>query len=304
VSRFDAELYLRLRGEEMLVGGRERPHGPWDTPLAETARALVAVGAISAAKAGAVIADYTLADALRSEHGLQHRGPFAPGSRARRRKVKPLEPRRVVPCDQLIEHAQGTLRVRHVALAEHSTSLAITWRPDATQRRSLRRGGMFTFGRGLGGRLQATVVDDRGTRAGTHFGGGGSDQEWEGHLTTDRPLARDTAWIELDGTRLELSAEPAEWEVSIEELPAQPPAHAYLWRRLAVRRHFHDLESLDPVIDALLAAGALDPDDPVIDETYSMPGSATATTLAYSCSPAADRPIDWPRKRTSTPSSA
>jgi hypothetical protein len=58
--------------------------------------------------------------------------------------------------------------------------------------------------------------------------------------------------------------------VSIDELPEQPAAHAHLWRRLAVRNDFHELESLDPAIEALLAAGALEPDDPVVDEVRTV----------------------------------
>jgi hypothetical protein len=254
----------------MLLGTRESRHDRWSTPLVEPASALVAVGAISAAKAEAVIDDYALADALRTEDGLEYRRSFGTATRRRKRKIKPLEPRRVVPCDQLIEQAQGTLEVRRVALAEHSTTIAVTWRPNATQRRSRRRGAMMMLGGGPAGPLHPTVVDDQGTRAGTHFSGGGSEQEWEGHLTTDRPLARDTAWIELDGTRVELAAQPAEWSVSIDEVPEQPTAHAYLWRRLAIRNHYHELESLEPAIDALLAAGALEPNDPVIDQVRAV----------------------------------
>jgi hypothetical protein len=257
----------------MLLGAREARERRWSTPLVEPASALVAVGAIGVAKAEAVIDDYALAEALRTEHGLERRGSFGPATRRRKRKIEPLEPRRVVPCDRVIEHAQGTLEVRYVALAEHFTTIAVTWRPNATQHRSRRRRGMIMLGGSAGGPagpLHPTLVDDQGTRAGTHFSGGGSEQEWEGHLTTDRPLARDTAWIELDGARVELAAQPAEWGVSIDELPEQPAAHAYLWRRLAIRNHHHDLESLEPAIDALLAAGALEPDDPVIDEVRAV----------------------------------
>jgi hypothetical protein len=272
VGRFDAELYLRLQGEELLLGARERRRRGWDTPLVDPASALVAVGAISAAKAEAVIDDYALADALRTERGVEYRGSFGPATRRRKRRIEPLEPRRVVACDHVIEHAQGELEVRRVALGEHFTTIAITWRPNAPQHRSRGRRAMIMFGGsgGPAGPPQPTVVDDQGTRTGTHFSGGGSEQEWEGHLTTDRPLARDTAWIELDGARVELAAQPAEWGVSIDELPEQPAAHAYLWRRLAIRNHHHDLESLEPAIDALLAAGALEPDDPVIDEVRAV----------------------------------
>src|SRR5918992_4485178 len=166
VDRFDAELYLRLLGEEILLGARERRDDRWSTPLVEPASALVAVGAISAAKAEAVIDDYALADALRTEDGLEYRRSFGTATRRRKRKIKPLEPRRVVPCDQLIEHAQGTLEVRHVALAEHHTTIAITWRPNATQRRSRRRGRMMA-GAGSGGPgrpLPPTAVDGQRAR--------------------------------------------------------------------------------------------------------------------------------------------
>jgi hypothetical protein len=109
---------------------------PRDTPLVEPASALVAVGAISATNAEEVIDDYALAEALRTEQGLEYRGSFGPARRRRKRKIKPLEPRRVVPCDDVIEDAQGTLEIRRVALAEHFTTIAVTWRPNATQRRS------------------------------------------------------------------------------------------------------------------------------------------------------------------------
>jgi hypothetical protein len=267
VGRFDAELYLRLQGEEVLLAREHR--SPWDTPLVKSASALVAVGAISATKAEEVIDDYALAEALRTEQGLEYRGSFGPARRRRKRKIKPLEPRRVVPCDDVIEDAQGTLEIRRVALAEHFTTIAVTWRPNATQGRPRRRGRM-TLGGGPVSPPHPTVVDDQGTRSGTAFSGGGSELEWEGRLTTHRPLARDTAWIELDGTRVELAAHPAEWSVSVDELPEQPAAHAYLWRRLAIRNDVHELESLDPAIEALLAAGALEPDDPVIDEVRTV----------------------------------
>jgi hypothetical protein len=272
VGTFDAELYLRLQGEEMLLGAREHRRGLRDAPLVEPARALVAVDAISATNAETVIDDYALAEALRTEHGLESRRSFGPATRRRKRKIKPLEPRRVVPCDHVIGHGQGTLEIRRVSLAEHFTRIAVTWRPNTPQYRSRRRGGMISIGLngGAAGPPHPTVVDDQGTRSGTEFSGGGSELESEGRLTTDRPLARNTAWIEIDGTRVELAAQPAEWSVSIDELPEQPAAHAYLWRRLAIRNHFHELESLDLAIEALLAAGALEPDDPVIDEVRAV----------------------------------
>jgi hypothetical protein len=75
MARFDAELYLRLAGEQMILGVERRQQRPWDSPLFEPASALLAVDAISAARARAVIDDYSLAEALRSDQGqhLHHR---------------------------------------------------------------------------------------------------------------------------------------------------------------------------------------------------------------------------------------
>lgn len=42
---------------------------------------------------------------------------------------------------------------------------------------------MMMFGHGPGGPIQVQLSDDRGTSVGTGFSGGGSDEEWEGHLT-------------------------------------------------------------------------------------------------------------------------
>lgn len=122
------------------------------------------------------------------------------------------------------------------------------------------------FGHGPGGPLSAQLTDDRGTTAGTGFSGGGSDEEWEGHLTADQPLAPDTAWIEIDGARIELAGEAPPCEVSIEKLAEEHIAHRYLWRRLAVPNHFDESPEIEASIDALIAAGALEPDDPVLSE--------------------------------------
>jgi hypothetical protein len=268
VAGFDAELYLRVTGEAWILDGGPRRRRAWDSPLLEHARALVAVGAISPSEARSVIDDYSLAEAVRSEdgHHLHHRMMVGGGARARRSPIAALKPRRVVPCDRTIEQSNGLLCVRHVILSEDSTSLAITWRPNPSgQSRSRRSGHMTMFGHGPGGPLQPQVADDRGTTVSTSFSGGGSDEEWEGHLTAIHPLAPDTAWIEVDGERLDLVGEAVACEVRIEPLPEQLPAHRYLWRRLAMP-DFHGPPEIDGSIEALVAAGALDVDDPVLGD--------------------------------------
>ncbi len=270
MAGFDAELYLRTTGEEWILGAGPRRRRAWDSPLLERARALVAVGAISAARARAVIDDYSLAEAVRSEDEHFFWMTARGRSRHRRSRSAGLKPRRVVPCDHTIDQANGVLRVRHVTLSDDSTSVAITWRPSPSgQGRSRRPGHVMIVGRGPGGPLKPQLTDDRGTTVSTHFSGGGSDEEWEGYLSALQPLAPDTAWIEIDGERVELIGEAVACEVRIEPLVEQAPAHRYLWRRLAMP-DFHGPPEIDGSIDALVAAGALDADDPILSDIRSV----------------------------------
>jgi len=251
VEAFDAELYLRLIGEQMLLDRGNPTGGPWRPPISEAAGALVAIGVIPASQADAVLDDYSLAAALRNDPHFRRRTMLA--GRSHRREGKPLKPRRMVPCERTIEQPHATVHVRWVSLTEDATSVAVMWRPDT----SLPWSGA--------GPPQATLSDDRGTAEAAHFVGSGSNEGMLGTLTTVRPLAPDTAWIELDGTRLELTSEASGFDVSLERLPEQNPAHRYLWCQIAWRHELHGQNSIEPAIDALVAAGALSADDPLLD---------------------------------------
>jgi hypothetical protein len=123
---------------------------------------------------------------------------------------------------------------------------------------------MATFGYGPAGPLQPQLTDDQGKTVGTGFSGGGSDETWEGHLTADHPLSPDTNWIEVDGNRVELTGEAVPCEVTVEPLAEEPLAHRYLWRRVAIT-DIHGPPEVQGSIDALLAAGAVQADDPELD---------------------------------------
>jgi hypothetical protein len=248
----------------MVLAGHGHDYA-WSSPLSTAARALVAVEAIDPEAVEAVLDDYGSALALRDgefEHyPMRARRPGPPAAPAE------LPPRRVVPCDRAIDKGGETLHVRSVSLDDDSTTLAITYlmKPPPLRRR---HGGMaMLVGRGPffgpGGPLQqVTVADDRGTKVGTQFSGGGSDWEWRGHLHADAPLAKDTAWIEVDGERIELEDAPPAGEVVIEALEDQPRALRYLWGLVATYDDFHGPPTvLEPAIEALVAAGALDADD-------------------------------------------
>ena len=265
---FDGELYLRLTGERMLLDGGDPNRSLWAPPIVEAARALAAVGAIDADRAQMVVDDYSLAIALRQEgrqprhravrqqHSGQTVGLWAP---------PPLKPRRVIACDRVIEHSAGILRIRSVSLGEDGTSVAVKLRVAAPHPNVV------------------TLGDAQGTTARAHFsGGGGSREEWSGRFTADQPLARDTAWIDIDGERLELSEAPPALEVRVESLPDEDPAMRYLWRQVATTTHLHHPpESLEVAIDALIAAGALAAGNPALDDLRTVlarfqPGSAPA----------------------------
>ena len=255
VAGFSAELYLRLIGEQMLLDRGDQNRGPHRPPIAEAAGALVGIGALAAAEAESVLDDYSLAATLRSDPQF-HRRTIVGSSRGPEHGAgQPLPARRVVPCALTIEQPQATVNVRWVSLSENTTSVAVTWCPDPSR----------PF---MGGRPpQATLTDDRGTAVTADFSGGGTTDGMLGRLTSARPLAPDTAWIDLDGTRLELIGEASRSETSVQHLPAQDPAHRYLWQRIAMPNEVHrdSPESIEPAIDALVAAGRLSAEDPALD---------------------------------------
>jgi hypothetical protein len=255
---FDAELYLRLTGERLLLdsAGHDRGFG---SPVAHAARALVAAGAIDIEAARAVVMDYDHAVAFRNE-GMDAYLPSPPGSR---RKAKPLAPRRVLVCDRTIERRQSTLHVRYVSLSDSETTLSVVER--------------FAAPIGMGHAMHtpsATLADDRGKTVSAHFSGGGSAESWSGQLHSDDPLAVDTAWIEVDGERIELVDEPRAIEVSIEATRERDPVWRHLWSRLSVTEHFHhDAGGIELALDAMTAAGAVANDDPRLAELRAVAGA-------------------------------
>jgi hypothetical protein len=272
VAGFDAERYLRLTGEWVREGGGT---GRWprNPVLAATAAALVAVDAMTFANAQALIADYdpTLT------RSRDHRGRV---SRETGQLVAPARPDigqlRVVPCERVIDLPGGRLTIHYVAFACHATTLRVALRLDEPSGR--RRSGhpIPAWARRL------SVTDSRGTTAAAEFSGSAriGDRGWHGQYEVHPQLAAETAWIELLGERVELTAQPAGTQTWVEPLPAQDPAVRHLWERVATLNDFHDPHlALNATIAALVAARALETDAPVIDEARAVlavlrPGSA------------------------------
>jgi hypothetical protein len=256
VPDFDAELYLRLLGESMLVDRDDQHSGARRPAIADAAAALVAVAAIGPDRAERALDDYRLAATLRSDPGFRHAMLVSSQSRTRG-ESKPLAPRRVVPCAQTIELPQATVQVRYLSLCEEETAVAVTLYPDSSRP-------------GLGAPPSVTLTDDRGASEAALFGGSGSSSEGiSGRLTAAQPLAADTAWIELDGVRLDLGGRAARFDASLERLPEQDPAARYLWQQLSEPSDFH-APNIEPAIEALIAAGAIAAGDPLLDDVRTV----------------------------------
>jgi hypothetical protein len=281
---FDAELHLRLVGERGLLTPALAGSSPFDSPITETAAALVAVDALAADTAQEIVDDYALAQFLRgSGRGIppswpRQSGPIPP--------PQALTPPRVVACNRDLDQSWGRLRVHDVVLGDRTTSVgfnAFESSPGALMQRMSAVGGLSM--------PQLHLTDDRGTKEPAHFSGGsgGMGGTIQGRLATMSPLSRATRWLELPEGRIEIGDrwdEPS--TVRIEALPPAGPAERYLFRRLTGNRHGFfpgPPVSLEHAIATLIAAGALAPDDPIIGSVNAIasaiaqPATASSATL-------------------------
>jgi hypothetical protein len=174
----------------------------------------------------------------------------------------------VVPSDHRFDQPWGQLRLRYVSFTDAQTRLAVMLFGVKQPRRSRRHGPGGPF---AGGPPIVTVTDDRGTTASAHFSGGGNEEEWRGHYTTDQPLGADTRWIDVFGERVDLSDRVDGAPVEIESLDDLDPAERYL-RHLVERgdEQRGGVSPVDPAIEALVACGALATDAAVVEETLAV----------------------------------
>jgi hypothetical protein len=247
-----AERYLRRLGERMVLEGPEP--GPFPGTVERVADALVAVGALEPTTAESVTDDYVLAGALRGQGGrrfqMHHRRQAATGTPIR------LTPSRVVPGPVTVSVPWGEVTVRWVRFGADGTDIAVFGRVE---------------GRGARHSTAAPhplptpqVADDRGTTTTADFNGQ-HGPELVGKFTTGSPLAADSAWLELTGSRIDLPvADVRAAEVHVETLPRRPPAFAHLWHEMAVSdmRFRRSDQGNAASVDALVALGVIEPDDP------------------------------------------
>jgi hypothetical protein len=202
VAGFDAERYLRLTAEQWVREGGGTGRWPRNPVLAAAAAALVAVDAMTLADARALITDYDPALTQARDHRDPVSGEAGPS-------VAPAQPDigrlRVVPCERVIDRPGGRLTIHYVAFAGHATILRAALQLDASAGCRPSRHPIPAWAQRL------TVTDSRGTTAAAEFSGGAriGDPNWQGQYEVRPRLAAKTAWIELLGERVELTAQPA-----------------------------------------------------------------------------------------------
>jgi len=258
----DAELYLRLQGERSLGPAMQAPH---ESPLGLIGSALVAVGLLDLDLAGAIVADYALARQLRPGgagfpfmHQAQPQSISAPDA-----PVVALLRNEDPQPDGSLPYAVLTTSRAEIAVAYRGTD---DWTAVA---KTFPNPGNFPH--------SLPMADDTGTTCPAMFNGGGGNGEWSGRFVAEQPLSLSTRWLELGGRRLTLLPSNVAPEVRVEQLPATSPAADFLRHRQASSDRLPPPQA-DPVIEALIATGALDAEDSVLEEITQIWNAGPAVT--------------------------
>jgi len=259
---FDAETYLRLLGERLLADPDQDQHRH-RSALRDVAAALVAAGTIGAEQAWRVIDDYATATRIRADRpGFVHFGPPP-----RRRNGGGLVPRQTMVIEQEIPVGAGQLLLRDLAVTADGGRLRYRQHLEAPS--SGQRARLFSRPVGFSWRVKPPeIVDSEGNRLVVRSGSGGGDGDGyvDGELELRGTIAPEAAWLEIDGTRVGLDRRTARSEVRIDALEDRSPVERFLWRRLAVPEWSGLTTDLEPLIEALLAAGAVDEGSRVLSD--------------------------------------
>jgi hypothetical protein len=261
---FDAEVYLRRLGERLLDDSGQQQPGHWSA-LRGPAAALVVAGAIAADQAWWVIDDYATATRIRSgKPGFVHFGPPL-----RRHKADSLMPRQFRVIDQEIPVGGGQVLVRDLAITADGGTLRYRRylaAPGLGQVPRMLKRQSFPWNAAV---TAPEIIDSAGNRPAVRFGDGGRDGEGyvDGELNLRGTIAPEATWLEIDGIGVDLHGPTARWEVGIEALEDQAPLARFLWRHLAVSRPRSGITTdLEPMIQALVAAGALAEGAPLLGD--------------------------------------
>jgi hypothetical protein len=254
VPEFDAELYLRLLGEQELASGVDLPHAEVNgrAGLSAAAAAFVATGVIEPEPAAAITGDYRTADSLRTGR-QQHfwNRAWSPSSDP----TVALEPRRVHALNTTIALDKGR------RLLVHSLTRA---GDSAWMQGEMFSETPFVHGGGPGGGPPAlSIATPAGRNFPLSFQGGWGDHHAHGRFTVpDGALDGDTTWLEIEGTRVTLEAPVPAPSVVVESFDSERLAVRYLWQLMAGAEQGPESPNVGGALVALLAAGLLAEDEP------------------------------------------
>lgn len=193
--RVHPETYLRLACESLLVCDRgTNPFAVED--VSAVALALIAAGSLAEATARSVFDEYTVAVTVRQGGPPLGRWPnrHAPGGD----KVDLTASRAVIGRFPVGDERAG-LVLKRLVFADETTHVELSGTASD-------RIGSALAQQGRPGHPAAiTVLDDHGTTtsAAAHTWQT-SDTGWGATFGTDKPLAASTAWLDIDGGRVEL----------------------------------------------------------------------------------------------------
>ncbi len=283
----DPETYLRLACERLLLSQDLRSGARQGGEVPAVGRALIAGGLLDEERVRAVLEEYALAFGLREYGGWWHLHRMQQGAAEGQR----LSAQRVVIGTFDLSDADERATLERVVFGDDRTELDLSGVTSSRQDRSamaFRRNAMLrrTMGpAGLAHGRVLTVGDDRGTTTQAFAGHSGrSGRVWDAHFTTDAPLSPATAWIEIDGVRLELPEPHPIPEVRMETVEPLDPVKAMLYGEILGSENMHGGEaSVDVAIETLITTGARQQDDPLLKEVErvgaAFVGGGTTTNL-------------------------
>lgn len=275
----EPETYLRLAWERIVLSG-ESGRGSIDTSAVTAAsRALVALGALGSDRAAAINEEYQ--DALRLRGGgVGHF--FLPQLPPEQRTE--LSVRRIALC--AVDFVAGTtpMTLTQVIFTDDAVALDLSGTEDAGPRPTVVwRTHVMGPGRQFGTPPHSqvlTVRDDAGTVASASISGSSSSgRGWEAHFKTDVPLAASTSWLEIDGARVDLPPSGPTPQVQIEPIANDRSLCSTLRREIINDLQMHGPNSLEVAITALVDTGALDAEDPLIEETRQISAAISGRQL-------------------------
>jgi hypothetical protein len=256
MATFDAELYLRRAAERSL----DKP-GHWSA-IQGLARALVVADQIDADQAWRTISDYAP-----ETHSRWTDPSSAREAPPHRRQTQGLAARQFRVINEEITVAGVQVLVRDLAVTgdggtlRYRLNLAVPLPGEVSR---MLRQRPFPWNA-----IPPDIVDSDGQRPIVDFGDGGRDGEGfvDGELELHGQIATEATWLEIDGIRVELHTPAARWEASIETLLEESPVERFLWRHLAVvNPRSGEIMDLEPMIDALVTAGAVEEGSPLVRE--------------------------------------